>query len=111
MEIKIVNLTPHAVTVFSGGKQLVFPPVATPARVEMTRQPAGQVNSIPVVRVLVGEVVNLPEPDEGTMFVVSRVVAEACPSRHDLLVTDGAVRDQQGSVVGCTGFAACDTPT
>jgi hypothetical protein len=110
--MNIINLTPHAVTVFCGeDEQFVFPAAAAAARVEMNREPAGDVNSIPVSRVVVGEVYGLPEPVEGTCFVVSRVVAEACPSRHDIIVTDGAVRDKEGRVVGCTGFARCDTPT
>ncbi|MCL4413445.1 MAG: hypothetical protein M1522_01650 [Actinobacteria bacterium] len=111
--MKIINLTPHAITLFCGGdEQFVFPAdAAGPARVEMQREPAGLVNGIPVSRVLVGEVYGLPEPAEDTVFIVSRVVAEACPLRHDLFITDGAVRDQQGRVVGCTGFARCDTPT
>ena len=47
----------------------------------------------------------LPEPVEGTYYIVSRIACEAMPERSDLLMVDGTVRDENGRIIGCTGFA------
>jgi len=52
---------------------------------------------------------DLPEPKEGTYFIVSRIVAEACANvRDDLLIVDGTIREKVDGrmvVVGCEGLA------
>lgn len=45
------------------------------------------------------------ETKEGTFYVVSRIAAEAMPERNDLLIVDGTVRNDEGRIIGCTGFA------
>ena len=52
-----------------------------------------------------GAVEGLPDPEEGVVWIVSRVVAEAAKERDDLLVTDDAVRDDQGRIIGCRALA------
>ena len=47
----------------------------------------------------------LPEPVEGTYYIVSRIACEAMPERSDLLMVDGTVRDDNGRIIGCTGFS------
>jgi hypothetical protein len=47
----------------------------------------------------------LSEPVEGTYYIVSRIACEAMPERSDLLMVDGTVRDENGRIIGCTGFA------
>lgn len=47
----------------------------------------------------------LPEPVEGTYYIVSRIACEAMPERSDLLMVDGTVRDENGRIIGCTGFS------
>ena len=47
----------------------------------------------------------LPNQQEGVLYIVSRITAEALPGRSDLLMVDGTVRDDDGSIIGCTGFA------
>lgn len=44
---------------------------------------------------------NLPDPQPGLWFVVALVVALANPARTDLLVPDEAVRNLDGSMIGC----------
>jgi len=49
---------------------------------------------------------DLPDPVEGTLYIVSRIVAEACAdSRDDLLMVDGTIRDENGRIIGCEAFA------
>jgi len=47
----------------------------------------------------------LPDKQEGVLYIVSRITAEALPNRDDLLMVDGTVRDDDGRIIGCTGFA------
>ena len=47
----------------------------------------------------------LPNQQEGVTYIVSRITAEALPNRDDLLMVDGTVRDDDGRIIGCTGFA------
>ncbi|MFY9421935.1 MAG: hypothetical protein WAP91_02885 [Bacilli bacterium] len=75
------------------------------ARVSVTSRIIGEVNGFPVRQNTYGEVVNLPDPEEGTVFVVSALVAQAAKDRKDLLVVDDTVRNEKGQIIGCRGFA------
>lgn len=86
--MRIINLTPHAVTlVTTGGDEVVVQPEATPARIPTTTTPAGEVNGIPVVTERLGDADSvLPEPRPGVVYVVARPVAERAGHRSDLVV-------------------------
>ena len=85
--MRIVNLTPHPVTLVStGGDEVVIPPEENPVRIPTTTAPAGEVNGIPVVEERLGDADSvLPAPQPGVVYVVSRPVAERA-NRPDLLV-------------------------
>lgn len=87
-DMRIINLTPHAVTlVTASGDEVVVPPEETPARIPTTTTPAGEVNGIPVVREELGDADSvLPAPQPGVVYVVARPVAERAGHRTDLLV-------------------------
>jgi hypothetical protein len=63
------------------------------------------IGGIPVNKSKFGEVENLPEPQEGTIYIVSALTAQAVPERKDVYITDDAVRDEQGRVIGCRALA------
>src|SRR5690606_19875169 len=86
--MKIINLTPHAVTlVTASGDEVVIQPEENPARIPTTTTPAGDVNGIPVVVERLGDADRVrPEPQPGTVYVVARPVAERAGHRSDLLV-------------------------
>lgn len=108
--MRVVNLTPHEVKIVDGGNNVVavFPSDGV-ARASQHDVLVDEINSIPVVKTEFGEVLGLPEPTEGTVFIVSRITVEAVRaqglSTDDLLVTSGAVRDSQGRIIGCRAFA------
>ena len=85
--MRIINLTPHAVTlVTANGDEVVIPPEENPVRIPTTTAPAGEVNGIPVVEERLGDADSvLPAPQPGVVYVVSRPVAERA-NRPDLLV-------------------------
>lgn len=110
--MKVVNLTPHSINLMPEG---VDGPV-------VTIQPSGQVArcatnrvqidtitvdgvSIPVNKTQFGQVEGLPEPEPGTIYIVSSLVAQAVPDRQDVFIVDDAVRDAEGRVIGARALA------
>jgi hypothetical protein len=69
---------------------------------------------IPVERVAfgpqAGQVSPLPEPRDGTWYVVSLVVGLAASHRDDLLVVHEYVRDLDGCVIGSRKLARPQRP-
>ena len=108
--MNIINLTPHAVVVQMPSYDTVtFPPSGELARVETTRvriSPHGV--PVPVFKTDWGEVTGLPDPVEGTIYIVSTLVAQQVPMRGDVFSPDtspsGAIRDESGRVVAVTGL-------
>ena len=107
---KIVNLTPHEITIhLPDGSVVKIPPSGRVARVATIRKPTGELEGIPLVTVEYGKVEGLPaEPEPDTYYIVSVLVAQALasdPKWHGkLLVPDtspqGAVRDKDGKIIG-----------
>lgn len=63
---------------------------------------AGQV--VAVNATTYGSPEGLPEPVEGTYYIVSALTAQAAKDRTDLLIVDGTVRDADNRICGCTAF-------
>ena len=102
----IINLTPHSITVVpDGGGAIVYPappPGVSAARVVVVSTRDGDLpDGCPTVRMSRGDVQHLPDPADGVMYIVSRMVADAVPSRRDLLVPGAPVRDAHGAIIGC----------
>ena len=105
--MELVNLTPHAVNVYGqDGKTLLasIQPTAPAARCKQEAVCVGALDGVPVYRMEFGEVENLPEPQEETVYIVSRLVATAA-NRADVYCPGAAVRDEDGRVVGCIGLS------
>lgn len=108
--MKLVNLTPHPVTIYSG-EQIVIQqqPDGPVARCVETRTIAAPVtlngHTIPVSVVGFGQVDGLPDPQPGVLYVVSRAVAETVPHRDDVVYPYGQVRDENGRIISCRGLA------
>ena len=119
----LVNLTPHPLHIYppdtperivagSVTPLCVIPPSADhrPARLGQTVIGDDDLGiGIPVQRVEFGpqsgSVDTLPEPVEGTWFIVSLVVGLAASDRRDLLVNLDYVRDVDGSIIGSRKLA------
>jgi hypothetical protein len=97
MEQKIVNLTPHPL-VFADRRIVESSGVA---RCTQTDVEIGSFAGLPIVVTQFGEVVGLPEPVEGTAYVVSSITAQACKGRMDVFVPARPIRDAQGRIVAC----------
>lgn len=103
--MKIVNLTPHALRIIGlDGEEIAVEPSGLVARQAVEYRPAGDVaGRIPVTEAVYGEVTNLPEPQDGVIYVVSGLV-EANVAREDVFAPGELVRDDAGRVIGCKGL-------
>ena len=109
--MKIWNLTPHEVVCHvNDSVTLTFPKQELFARVKTTTVEAEPLLDLassfelPMFQTIYGEVENLPETEENTYFIVSRMVKSAANNRADLLIPSGLVRDEKGNIIGCKGF-------
>lgn len=123
--MKLVNLTPHPVRLYKAD---------TPDQVDnpdhgvvLTLEPSGQFArlgesvlgedtvvtedgvEISVSTVSYAEIQGLPEPQQGTVYVVPLMTALAAPARTDLLVPYDQVRNPDGTVVGCRRLGRVQT--
>lgn len=104
----IINLTPHELNVYDadGNWKFNLAPTYPPARVEEDRGQIGEVAGVPIWFTSFGEVEDLPEPEEDTIYIVSRMVKDRVPLRDDVLCPGTAIREGSGKIVGCIGFSA-----
>jgi membrane protease subunit (stomatin/prohibitin family) len=103
----IINLTPHNITLIDNNNNIVdvFQSAGL-ARVDSNTCQVSTVNGIPVNTVKFGNVTGLPDPQDDTFFVVSRIVADAVKgTRNDILIVDKTVRNDAGQIIGCQAFA------
>ena len=82
--IKLVNLTPHAVVIFNAQNEIVLtiPPSDQMARCAAVREVIDEVElannlHVPIKQITLGSLAHLPEPQEGTIFIVSLNAAKA----------------------------------
>lgn len=122
----VINLTSHEVVIYSSmdcvlrdGKLFLreeeeeaglqplraYPAGEVPARVVVDYENDGVADGICIFRLEVKDILGLPEPKKDTWYIVSKIVAQACPERSDLLIPDGMVRGKSGAVVGCVNFS------
>lgn len=131
--MKLINMTPHVVTLLAEGfavfdskaKCYRLPSTMTPfvlaefpsagiARCAVSEVLLGEQDvdgcdfTIPFVGVSFGEIEGLPAPANGTVYIVSAIVANAARAqgRHDVVVPARMVRDAEGKILGCLAFAA-----
>lgn len=102
---KFVNLTPHDLTIRVNGKDIVIPKSGTVARVSVNQDVVGDIDGIPLVANRYGDVVELPDPQPDTVYIVSSMVLAAVKDRSDVVAPDTgptAIRDDSGRIVAVT---------
>lgn len=118
--MKLVNLTPHRITIVapadwpllgSNTDPIVVDPSGMVARCAETREIIASLATghggfdIPVYRATFGAVQNLPDPQPDTAYIVSMRLAQAVPDRTDVFFPGEAVRDDKGNIIGCIGLS------
>ena len=127
--MNIINLTPHPLNIKClavqsvyhpdgenwGDTQMSISPSGTVARIENNSivedpiiLPDGEYCSIriPVTHTSTGEIIDLPDPKDNTIYVTSTMVAQAAvnANRTDVYAPGELIRNDKGQVVGCNGL-------
>lgn len=105
----LVNLTPHDVNIRKAdGSILTIQKSGQVARVDVYRKTMSNLTlsemGINIQRPVFGNVIGLPEPKDGTAYIVSAMVRDAARDRIDVFSPGNLIRDDAGSVVGCDGL-------
>ena len=101
--MKIINLCPHAVNIIDGP---TFESDGC-ARVTTDDVKIRPINGISVHVTTYRDVIGLPEPQDGVVYIVSTIVRAALPHRLDLISPDSgptARRDLAGRIIAVRGF-------
>ena len=107
-KIEVINLTPHGVTLFTKtnlSESRQFPASGTVARCKQTNECNTVINGIRLTETVFGEIEDLPDPQENTFYIVSRIIREAAKGRDDLWVPNEIVRNEDNQIIGCLSFA------
>lgn len=103
-----VNLTPHPVTLVTGGHETIFPSEGQARLVEESYGEEWVDDWVPMRRIRYGRIEGLPEPQYGTFYIVSALVGPvaAAMGRKDCISPDSgrAIRDEAGRIIGVPGF-------
>lgn len=100
---RLINLCEHVINL-PGGLVLPACPKGEGARVAVTRTPVGIRCGVPAFVPVYGEIEGLPEPVDGTVYVVSNLVRGRVPGRIDLASPGLQQRDTEGKVIGADGL-------
>jgi hypothetical protein len=100
---KFVNLIGHDITISGYG---TLPKADNPCRVETEQMIIGKLAGVPIVKTEFIKLVNLPDPEDGTYFIVNRITMDFIPfGREDVFCVDTgptAIRDEHGQVLAIT---------
>ena len=103
--MKFVNLTSHTIHELVSG--LEVPTSGAVARAETVETVVVAYGKIQIKKTIYGEIVGLPEPQEGKTFIVSSVVLNAIidsGNKRADCVSPGKVIRVGGAPTGCIGF-------
>jgi len=113
--MKIVNLTPHPVTICNGnGLSITIDRCDSPPRLEEETEVVGTVCAegvdVPVIRKRFGKPQGLPEFRPGHVYVVSALLAQALgPTPEDagylVVIPAALIRDENGRILGARALA------
>jgi len=98
-----INLTSHPINEVTTG--ITVEPSGIIARCKSTTVKTGEHACVPLFETTFsGEIEGLPDPVEGTIYIVSALALNCAGGRTDVVSPGNLQRDQQGRPVGCFGF-------
>lgn len=115
--MRLYNYTPHAITIVNGDVRIELPSVGVIRAKSVQTQvgtiyhteSAGVEYAVPEYKLTFGEPEGMPEDiDPDGVYVVSTIAAQALKQAGwagTYMVTCGAIRDEQGRIIGCQGLA------
>jgi len=115
--MRLYNYTPHTISIINGSVKVELPSVGVIRAKSVQTQvgtiyhtePAGVEFPVPEYKLTFGEPEGMPEDiDPDGVYVVSAIAAQALKQAGwagTYMVTCGAIRDEQGRIIGCQGLA------
>lgn len=96
--VRLVNLTGHSLKLASRGDEALYLPSEGRARVDsgmrmVDRFVVGMRIVIPLLEITENKIVDLPDPVEGIVYIVSGIVAGSVRDRDDVVTPSRVVRD------------------
>ena len=112
--VRLVSLLPHAIDVQGTAERFTLHPSGTVARLTETELDRHTVDAdglqAEVATIRMDQAAELPSPVEGTLYVVSRVVALLNSDRPDLLAPGKPIRDESGKTLAVQGLVRIEAP-
>lgn len=112
--MELINKTPHVINlVCEDGTKIGLDPVLPTPRVSsssvktasyIVTDSDGNEHEVMREAPVFGEVIDLPEPQEGVIYIVSMLVAARAVGRNDLVSPGRQLRNEAGQVIGCAGL-------
>jgi hypothetical protein len=108
---KLVNLTTHAIKIARPEGAIEIPPSGRIARARTIRKIIAFVEidgiRVPINKTTFAELIDLPEPEPGALYIISIVALEAALKlgRTDVVSPDEIVRGNIGEVLYCRSFS------
>lgn len=101
--MNIINLTQHAINIIQGENTITINPSGTVARVSV--QVIATDNPMLYTQQY-GEVQDLPDSQDNTIYIVSSLVLARVPHRTDVYapLTAQAIRNDAGQIIGVPGL-------
>lgn len=107
--MKLLNLTPHSLTIVGDNGTITVPPSGQIARLAVNRTARKPVEiygvTLTVTHPITGAIIGLPDAEPGVLLVVSAMVAEAV-KRWDVMSPGELLRDVAGAVIGARGLCS-----
>lgn len=115
--MRLYNYTPHTINIINGSVKVELPSVGVIRAKSVQTQvgtiyhteSAGVEYAVPEYKLTFGEPEGMPEDiDPDGVYVVSAIAAQALKQAGwagTYMVTCGAIRDEQGRIIGCQGLA------
>lgn len=102
--MEVMNLTPYTITVFNnkGKVKSQILPSGTVARVKINSKTT-QMDYFPITETT-STICDLPNPQNGVIYIVSLQVALCCRGRLDVVFPNEAVKHPKGKGIGCKSF-------
>ena len=105
-DLNIVNCTPHPISIMVGEEKTTFQPSGIIPRVGVGIEVTESIGEFPCIIEVQGEVEGLPEPKEGTFYIVSGMVFSTT-NRMDVIAPDtgkSAIRNDKGFIEAVVSF-------
>ena len=102
----IKNYCPHSINILKNDIVIEYPSLGI-ARCVSSSKYLKTIDGINIYKMSYGEVIGLPKPEENTVYIVSKIVAEAMKeTRNDLLIVNETVKDQNNVILYCKSLSS-----